>query len=205
MRAPVVRASRCAYRATCNAWQPIRTRRPCCATSARGCKAPGAPLAMTPRQFGNPRLAPSIERGPQRAGATIAIALHVAAGAALLSYEPARTALLSAAPVMVSLISPPRTEVPKPPVEVPHKPRPVVKQPPKIEPLPVITAPVEAPSPSPIVVPPPPAPPPPAPAPVVVAAPIVTAPIFSADYLDNPAPYYPVLARRAGEQGRVIL
>ena len=33
----------------------------------------------------------------------------------------------------------------------------------------------------------------------------MTAPIFAADYLDNPAPYYPALSRRAGEQGRVVL
>lgn len=30
-------------------------------------------------------------------------------------------------------------------------------------------------------------------------------PIFNADYLDNPAPAYPAMARRMGEQGRVVL
>jgi periplasmic protein TonB len=35
--------------------------------------------------------------------------------------------------------------------------------------------------------------------------PVITAPIFAADYLDNPAPAYPSLSRRAGEQGRVVL
>jgi protein TonB len=41
-----------------------------------------------------------------------------------------------------------------------------------------------------------------APAAIPVA---VTAPIFNADYLDNPAPEYPRLSRRNGEQGRVVL
>ncbi|CAB1369281.1 Protein TonB [Denitratisoma oestradiolicum] len=40
-----------------------------------------------------------------------------------------------------------------------------------------------------------------APAPV----PALTQPRFDADYLDNPAPPYPPMARRLGEQGRVIL
>lgn len=30
-------------------------------------------------------------------------------------------------------------------------------------------------------------------------------PRFDADYLDNPAPVYPALSRRLGEQGRVLL
>jgi protein TonB len=32
-----------------------------------------------------------------------------------------------------------------------------------------------------------------------------TAPKFDADYLDNPAPTYPSLSRRAGEEGKVVL
>jgi protein TonB len=62
---------------------------------------------------------------------------------------------------------------------------------------------VEAPSPSPILAPPPP---PPEPAPVAAAPEAaITAPIFAADYLDNPPPMYPTLSRRVGEQGRVVL
>ncbi len=146
-------------------------------------------------------------RASQRIGVAVAVALHAAAGGALLAYEPARSALLAVAPIMVSLVTPPRQET-KQPEPTPPKPRPVVKPRPKPpEPLPIITAPLEIPAPSPIVVPPPPPPPPPEPAPVVVAPPppIITAPIFAADYLDNPAPPYPALARRAGEQGRVVL
>jgi protein TonB len=33
----------------------------------------------------------------------------------------------------------------------------------------------------------------------------VQPPRFDADYLDNPAPAYPALSRRMGEQGRVLL
>jgi periplasmic protein TonB len=143
-------------------------------------------------------------RFTRHAGAATAAALHVAAGAVLLSYEPARAALLAVAPIMVDLIAPVRPEPPKPEPKIePPRPKPVVKRPPP-EPLPVISAPAEAPSP--VVVAPPP-PPPPAPEPVVVApAPVVvTQPIFNADYLDNPSPPYPTQSRRGGEQGRVIL
>ena len=34
---------------------------------------------------------------------------------------------------------------------------------------------------------------------------MTTAPRFDADYLDNPAPTYPPLSRKAGEEGRVLL
>lgn len=151
-------------------------------------------------------------KSTERIGASITIALHAVAVAALLSYEPARSALLAAAPVMVSLIVPPRVEPqPEPPVEIPPppKPRPRVKAQPKPEPLPVLTVPLEVPAPSPIVVPPPPPPPPSEPEPVVAAPPappvVVTPPIFAADYLDNPEPRYPTPSLRNGEQGRVLL
>jgi protein TonB len=146
-----------------------------------------------------------------------AIALHALAGFALLSYEPARSALFAAAPIMVDLITSPKVEPePEPPVEIvppKPKPKPVVKRRPRPpEPKPVIAAPVEAPAP--VVTAPPPPPPEPAPAPVVAAPPAppapapvvpVTAPVFNADYLDNPPPRYPALSRRIGEKGRVIL
>jgi len=34
---------------------------------------------------------------------------------------------------------------------------------------------------------------------------VQTAPRFDADYLENPAPVYPQLSRRAGEEGKVVL
>jgi len=139
---------------------------------------------------------------PDRIGLGVTLALHALAAAALLAYEPARKALLAAAPIMVELIVPPKVEPPKPqpPTELP-KPKPVAKIVQKPIELPVLAAPAEAPSP--VVVPPPAAPV------VVDAAPAppapLTQPIFNADYLDNPAPPYPALSRRQGEQGRVIL
>jgi protein TonB len=42
--------------------------------------------------------------------------------------------------------------------------------------------------------------------PAPIAPPVlVTQPVYNADYLDNPAPHYPALSRRTGEQGRVVL
>jgi protein TonB len=152
----------------------------------------------------------STEDYSRGAGALAALALHALAGLALMSYEPSRQALFAAVPLMVDLITPPRIEPrPQPPVEIPPPPRPkpavkpVEKRP---DPPPVLAAPVEAPAPV-EVAPPPPAP---APAPVpmtAVAPPVieVTAPIFTADYLENPPPAYPGVSRRLGEQGRVIL
>lgn len=52
-------------------------------------------------------------------------------------------------------------------------------------------------------VPTPPAAPAPAPAPAPVAA--VTPPRFNAAYLNNPPPNYPPLARRMGDEGKVLL
>ncbi|HLX79743.1 MAG TPA: energy transducer TonB [Burkholderiales bacterium] len=138
---------------------------------------------------------------PDRIGLGVTIAMHALALAFLLSYEPARKALLAAAPIMVEIILPPKVEQPKPqpPTELP-KPKPIAKQVERPFESPLITAPVEAPSP--VVAPPPP--------PVVVAAPPappapITPPIFHADYLDNPSPIYPALSKRIGEQGRGIL
>ena len=37
------------------------------------------------------------------------------------------------------------------------------------------------------------------------AAPVITAPSFDAAYLNNPKPAYPMMARRLGEEGRVLL
>jgi protein TonB len=124
---------------------------------------------------------------------------------------------------------PPKVEepakVPDPPKPLPQRPR--VEPPPKpLPPPPLLSAPKSAPSP--VVVAPPPAEPAPMPAvlpapsaaleerpaPAIAAAPSappaprvepVVAPRFDADYLDNPAPAYPALSRRMGEQGRVLL
>ena len=103
---------------------------------------------------------------------------------------------------MVDWIAAPKQEAPP---EAP-KPRPAVERPPlPVEPPPVIAAQPETPTPAPHAVPAPlPEPEPvaaaPAPAPIAVIP-----PVFNAAYLDNPAPQYPPLSRRAREQGRVVL
>ena len=139
--------------------------------------------------------------GPNRIGAAVAVGLHAAVLGALLTYAPARSALLSVSPIMVDWIAAPRPE----PVVEPPKPKPVHRPVPRpVEKPRLITAPAE--SPSPIIAP---APPPPPPEPVAAVAPpppaAVTAPVFDAAYLQNPAPSYPVVSKRLKEQGRVIL
>jgi protein TonB len=120
--------------------------------------------------------------------------------AIVLSYQPARSALLAAAPIMVSWITQPNVEQP----EERPKPKPVATPAPQpVEPAPVIAAANDTPAPAEAPAPPPP----PAAGPVITAVPepVVTLPIFNADYLDNPSPPYPALSRRMGEQGRVML
>jgi protein TonB len=135
---------------------------------------------------------------PNRVGAAVAVALHATVLGALLSYAPARSTLLSVAPIMVDWIAAPRPQ----PVVEPPKPRPVHRPVPRpIEKPSIKTAPAE--SPSPMVAP---TPPPPEPVSAVQSPPqAVTAPVFDAAYLQNPAPAYPTLSRRMKEQGRVIL
>lgn len=147
-----------------------------------------------------------------------AIAFIVAVHAILIAAFVAQTAPLRVAKpppaIVVSLVEP--REPPNPPP--PPKPRPSPAK--AIAPMPVV-------APPPVVVPEvprmqalpaitlPPSPPDPAPSPAVSApvAPIaatpaiapLVAPRFDAAYLDNPAPRYPAIARRQGEQGRVLL
>ncbi|MET1085045.1 MAG: energy transducer TonB [Burkholderiales bacterium] len=143
-------------------------------------------------------------------GASTAIALHIAVFAWLLHFAPVREALVAAAPNMVNFITPPQLEVapPEPPpqqrVEKP-RPRPVEKP---IQRSPLITTQREMPSA--FVAPrPPPKPVEAEVAPKDETTPLPPAPVipprFNADYLQNPAPPYPPLARRMGEQGRVVL
>ena len=136
---------------------------------------------------------------PERAGLGITLALHALALAALLSYVPARKALLDAAPVMVDLIAAPQ---PQSRAAVPHelpKPRPVTR-PASTAPQPAADADAQRQAASPV------EPATAAPAPIAAAEPAPLAPpVFNAAYLENPAPAYPALSRRLGEQGRVVL
>ena len=145
----------------------------------------------------NPHL-PAMDAGdaPRRTGVLVAVALHALVFAAMLSCQPARSALLAAAPIMVDWIAQPRVEPRK------EHPKPIPKtvvQPQPVEPAPIIAAANETPA---LMIAPAP---PPAPVAVPELAPPLTMPIFSADYLDNPAPSYPALSRRLHEQGRVLL
>lgn len=156
------------------------------------------------------------------AGAAVAIALHAIVIALLMQLDPVREAITAAIPISVSLISPPKPVVephvkPKP---LPPKPQPRVQRPKPGPKPPVITTAPEAPAET---VAPPPTPPQPlapievpvpvaaAPAPAPVAAPpappppAFVPPNFNAAYLNNPAPVYPPLSRRMGEEGRVML
>ena len=146
-------------------------------------------------------------RRPDRAARWVAIATAVAFHsvllALLLSPAPAPHAARSAAPIMIDLIAasidPPHpAERPKPHVKAP-RPNPTQVAPPApadapaalvapLPPKPPIVLPIEA-----------------AVAPETVLSVTAVPPRFNADYLQNPAPQYPPLARRMREQGKVIL
>jgi protein TonB len=157
-------------------------------------------------------------RSAKIASAAIIVALHAVALGALWQLEPVRSAIKSVAPIMVSIVEPERPKI-EPPKALPHK-REVPKREPQRAaptpppPAPVLAAAPQAPvvqsvaqpapvEPAPVAAPTPPAPitataPAPAPAPV-------TPPRFNADYLNNAAPAYPPIARRMGEEGKVVL
>lgn len=131
------------------------------------------------------------------------VLLHVAVLAALLLMEvvpvPAPVATLmvqilpSAPPAPEE--TPPRPKPPTPQVKPRPSPRPTPAPP-------VMAARSEAPAaeeaPQPVEKP--------VPAPPVPAAPATyVEPRFDANYLDNPAPVYPPISRRAGEEGKVVL
>jgi protein TonB len=159
-------------------------------------------------------------RSAKLASAAVIVALHAAVFSALWQLESVRNAVTSAVPIMVSLVEPARPKVePKidPPKPLPRKREVRRPQPPAPAPAPIIAAAPEAPAVQSVPAPPPapvePAPvAAPAPAPIVAAAPVaapapapVTPPRFNAGYLNNPAPAYPPIARRMGEEGKVVL
>jgi protein TonB len=121
-------------------------------------------------------------------------------------------------PMMVSLVASPAPEpevvplIPTPPQPVIKKQKPIVKKQ-QPTPEPVTAQPELA---QPVVTEAPPTPVAPvvvakatevveAPQPKVEPEPVVEPPRFGAAYLNNPAPDYPSLSRRMGEQGRVLL
>lgn len=107
-------------------------------------------------------------------------------------------------PLIVDLLPAPQLEQPPQAKPLPVvKPQPVKPRPAPKAPTPVLeTTTSQEPAPAAPVAPPPetkPAPPAPP------AAPAVSQARFDADYLRNPAPPYPPLSRRMGEEGKVIL
>ncbi|MBU0604007.1 MAG: energy transducer TonB [Gammaproteobacteria bacterium] len=166
---------------------------------------------------------------PLRTTALIAALLVHALALLWISAKPVEPVVL---PVLMqaTLIAPEPLPVapPEPPKVVqevvPEPPKPVKKPVPKRKEvaLPKLVAKEDAPS---VQTAPPQAPPPPEPvaidaapaapvapapapvsaAPVVAPPPPVSPPRFNADYLVNPAPAYPPMSRRMGEEGRVLL
>ena len=139
-------------------------------------------------------------------GLAATVLAHLAIILFLLTYAPAREALSRLAPLMVELIKPELPPVPKPEsrIELP-KSLPVkrVQPPPELKPTMLVA---QTTAPAAVQVPPPPEP---KPAPPAEARPAPLAPVvppnFNADYLHNPAPLYPPLSRRMGEEGRVLI
>lgn len=149
------------------------------------------------------RLADKARNGALTSGVIFSLCLHAAAatGIVLLAQSPA---VAPSIPIMVSLITASEPETMPVPNQLP-RPRPVRVKPLPPEPQTLLTA---QPAPAPAQVPAPAAPPPittPATPAETAPAPTVIPPRFDAAYLDNPAPPYPPMARRLGEQGRVML
>lgn len=139
-----------------------------------------------------------------KSGLVFVIALHGAILGALLSMEVVKVPdTMTTLMVQMLPSAPPTPEIVPP---RPKTPTPQIKPQPQAKPLPtppVIAAQTAAPAaaeaprapekPTPVAS---------APAPAQLA---VSEPRFDADYLDNPAPVYPPVSRRTGEEGKVIL
>jgi protein TonB len=157
----------------------------------------------------------AIPRSSHPTGLIATVLLHVALVVGLLHAWPAHRALIPKAPLVTTFIVAPEAANPEePPRPVPMapkaNPRPVPAR--AGDPPPVVAAATD--SPSPIALPATenlksPAPEAATAAPKSLAAPAAAAavmpPRFDAAYLDNPAPPYPAIARRTGEEGRVML
>lgn len=130
--------------------------------------------------------------------------VHVALLAALVRFDVIPIGKPAPKPIVVELIEVPDMAPPPPAAAESTPPDPV--KPPLVNPDPVVLPPVPSPSPMMAVIQPP--------KPVAVAIAVkgadgppapVTPPDFSADYLNNPAPRYPVESRRLHEQGTVAI
>ena len=170
-------------------------------------------LAMTGRfvlRSDSARHAAPLGRGSHCVALIGAVIFHAALIAALLQYAPARRSLGQALPIVVSPITPPAPVTPPPPKQSSPR-KAALKEATRtaervVEALPVVSesAPV-----APITAAPPHPPQPAAPVMASGIAPdppaLFIPPRFNADYLQNPPPPYPALARRMREQGRVLI
>ncbi len=159
------------------------------------------PFIMLPRSF-----SAEYETTPlrERAGVVaLVLALHAGVGMAWLLQPEQPAIVLSEMSVSVAMQ---QAEVAKPqavPESAPPKPQPRIERTDKPVSKPVVQEVAEAaPQPAPVVA----APPPVTAAPAVATAPVVdTEPDFKASYLNNPRPSYPMVARRMGWEGKVVL
>ena len=178
--------------------------------------------ALVPKSNG--QLANTAKQKSSHTLLALIIVAHVGGIAWLANVKPAMPEVKEPLPPMlVSLVASPTPEpevvtlVPAPPQPVVKKQKPIVKKqqltPEPVTAEPEVAQPVVAQA---VVTEAPPTPATPvvvAKAPEVVEAPepklepetVIEPPRFGAAYLNNPAPDYPALSRRLGEQGRVLL
>lgn len=144
--------------------------------------------------------------GTYRIGGITAIALHTCAIAAVFLLA-SKVSVAPSAPIMVSMITAQTAEPLRPEPEQLPKPRPVRTQSAPSLPQPLLASAKQDDAPADEAPAPQAPPPPPAATASAEAAPAVAVipPRFDAAYLDNPAPSYPPLSRRMGEQGKVLL
>lgn len=141
--------------------------------------------------------------GASRAGLfSLVVGAHVLALLAIVSIKGIAV-VIEREPMLLKLLpepAPPRIPEPSRTVPLPQMRKPEIRvpEPPRFEILQTVEV-VERPAP-----PPPPAPKV-QPAPVPRAPAVVEPPRFDLAYLNNPAPAYPVFAKRAREQGVVML
>ena len=135
---------------------------------------------------------------------SLALLLHALAGTWLvLGLKSHERLTAPVAEVVVQLQAPAVIIPPEPPKAKPSpQQKPAAKPPPQPTPAPLPVLASKEPTPASPVAPAPV--PPPRPAPPAVPEPVST-PRFDAAYLNNPKPAYPMLARRNGDEGKVLL
>lgn len=132
------------------------------------------------------------------------VALHALAIVAIANATRWREALEAATPLTVSLVAEPRPSTPERPARVPV-PRLAM---PALELVPIPQIAVTAPQAAATITVAQSASPAASsrfPSPAALPSPEVRPPAFDADYLENPAPAYPSLSRRLGEEGKVVV